>query len=257
MTLEDISAPYCDVCKAMLAQVIPFRQSFKENAQYITEIRQQIDYGVITREKGGELLSKYRKISGEHHRTPKELFVAAASGCGICTQFEICLNSDKEALRRFWRDRCVLKFGCSESTLGVGIYDSELTIVVFGFEQLSETNLSLEAHRSILSVDTGASQVLQRARSWLSCCTSQHDQCEKEIDTDYYPPRLLSLEGHSVRLLDTQKLRPSAGRYAALSYCCTYSPVTNDPRSPFLLFLSKYEKAPRWDLTILNQRKEK
>jgi len=83
-SLKDISAQYCEVCKHMLQDSLELQQS------------------------GSWYLER------DHHRTARDLRMAAAACCGLCIQIE-------EAFRRKG-----LPFRCYETPIGRGLTNCQL-----------------------------------------------------------------------------------------------------------------------------------
>jgi hypothetical protein len=193
ISLKDISAPYCDICKAMIKKAMEKRWSHVFGPSRI------------------------------HHETAKEFLMAAASGCGICVQMKQESNVGKHAIAGYQRGGR-RHYSSFKITTGLSLSFSNGATMFLVRNHISKQDAGeFKAHRSIFNENTGSPEVLRQASSWLSRCSQQHSDCGKERDPSYYPPRILLVHEDSVKLLDTKDARPS-GPYATLSYCWGRNP---------------------------------
>jgi hypothetical protein len=55
-------------------------------------------------------------------------------------------------------------------------------------------------------------------QNWLRNCLSGHDQCARNLLTDYLPTRLLEIEGSAYHLAMRLEI-PQRSKYVSLSHC--------------------------------------
>jgi hypothetical protein len=72
--------------------------------------------------------------------------------------------------------------------------------------------------RNLQVETTGHPEVAKRAKAWLRICEGEHRSCGTHFDNTFAPPRVLEIDGDTVRL---REMGPGKGigRYVALSYC--------------------------------------
>jgi hypothetical protein len=207
MILQDVSAIYCDVCRELIAHFAMIISS----------------YDGLIREKG----------EGSHHKTMKNLAVAAAAGCGICSRimknyipslrhpthtptkqrgdflsYEVIMNS----LGAFFR------INADPATYGDS-HPFTLTAAIL----LPWNNAAWLETKNLKYESTGETQVLERANRWLNTCLREHPECAENFDASYRPPRLLQLQANAFNLIEADD-GTAAVPYATLSYCWGRNP---------------------------------
>jgi hypothetical protein len=156
-----------------------------------------------------------------HHQTAKLLHIAAAYGCGICSQFLGRLVSHTRQIKGYTErpEGSYLMFNIDHDGYVFTVRCRHPGGSVNQFWKSGPITLS--NHPSLLCETTEDPRALRLASVWLSSCAGH--SCAAGLDPDYYPPRLLRIKKGSVILLDTTTSKPS-GKYATLSYCWGRNP---------------------------------
>lgn len=188
--------------------------------EYLSPHRQTSDFP-----QDDELLMK-----GPHHRTAKDLLVAVAGGCGICTRLKERM-AEKKVRFSYSRDNCdfpwlkyELKFWFQRIHLFLSEYQATSETAQFQFTPLEWNRIVNRSDmQHLASDDTSDEAVFERAHLWLSDCLGHHAGCEPHFKSNYRPPRLLHLTRGEIRLNESHEPLHE-GRYATLSYCWGSNP---------------------------------
>ena len=75
-----------------------------------------------------------------------------------------------------------------------------------------------KAAQSRLSLSTGSEVCLELARHWFKNCCEHHQKCNTQLDSGWYPRRLVDVSEPTPRLILTSERIPD-GPYATMSHC--------------------------------------
>jgi hypothetical protein len=142
--------------------------------------------------------------------------MAAASGCGICSQVLDVLLARKHKIRHYtesligpflkWKILDHL-FNCFLVSLLSTDELEPLHNGMWNIDQEFDATGSIY-HQNLLCETTEDPEVLTQGASWLSSCVNHHSTCGDEVDLSYHPPRILRISNDSVTLLDTGNVKP-------------------------------------------------
>ncbi|KAH6874086.1 hypothetical protein B0T10DRAFT_541246 [Thelonectria olida] len=132
---------------------------------------------------------------GSHHPDLTSLIKAAEGGCDIC-----------EPLMRWALKTAGDLQHCIVEPTRYRVYRGSV-------------DLTIRHRKKTLPL----SQAVQTTQNWMSDCLTGHQQCQKNLQSGYYPTRLLELGESTLHVILTEEDKPS-GPYASLSYCWGANP---------------------------------
>lgn len=167
--------------------------------------------------------------SGQHHPDLSAITDAAASGCSMCKRLLQYTVSKSGTL-----EDCVMEpyeYNIYKYTYGAKVYlqsyicrDGERIGVYKSLLALSTSDsfqtFAVRNRQSIISLR----DALRTAQKWMSDCLNGHEQCQKKVQPQTYPTRLLDLREDTIRIILPAESTIS-GPYAALSYCWGPNPT--------------------------------
>lgn len=186
------------------------------------------------------------KEEGRHYDRSSDLVAAAETGCYVCA---IILETERKAklvvglaedISLSWQlegegwTRKTLEY---DITLRFSdIYTMFESAHTFRLEPEDSKDASFcEGYR--VPISTSEHEVHRLAEVWLKDCLHGHDECARDRDAGFSPPRLIDLTGNQPRLALTTTM-PSPVQYATLSHCWgpkpTFMTLTADNRDALL-----------------------
>lgn len=176
----------------------------------------------------------YNNQIGGHHASALSLIEAASGGCRICTQIKqraLAELGTLEHVEMRLRVTEVVVDQTDERTISAQV---ENLIILPGLNGQQKTEvwqylsiLAVSQPKRPISISVGERQpganrpisdVANMARTFVSPCVGEHEQCNARRDSTYYPTRLLEL-GKSTAKIIHSSIDGAIGPYVALSYC--------------------------------------
>lgn len=175
------------------------------------------------------LVNGFLVVSGDkwlqHQHSSIALREAAAASCYVCfhvlrrfpdltapTMYTICVSPPKQEFRHL-------------EILPKPLVGGRSSGATFRLKQINEASQACALSKLSLSEpNTGEAHCLALATYWLDDCCRRHQRCSANKSPAWYPTRLLALDAHSIRLVETSMSWPS-GPYATLSHCWGTHPI--------------------------------
>jgi Heterokaryon incompatibility protein (HET) len=190
--------------------------------------------------------SLYGLCEDTHQPSMKDMYAAAAEGCGICSKLVLQLDMRYPGWHEEIGQEIAFRFKAREWGSDIRLHFTpqpnwpEDGIIL----NLTCYNAPAQAFKADLihEADTlqsrGNCNSLMLARRWLETCLHTHLSCATSREVDFIPPRILDLRNARVRLVEDTKGMTGCS-YVALSHCWGADPpackLTASSRSSFCI----------------------